>query len=655
MMAEMEDLIDLYRRMLVIRGFEERASKLYKDGEIPGFVHLCIGQEATAVGACGVLGPDDVITSTHRGHGHCLARGLKPGEMFAELMGREGGTCHGLGGSMHIADPRRGVFGANGIVGAGLPIATGAGLAQHLRRGRGVVVALFGDGAQATGAFHESINLASVWKLPVVFFCENNHYAEFSAEMAQHSGSLTERAAGYDVEYVSVAGNDVYEVATTMRQLVESLRDTPRTILVEADTYRWHGHYEGDPQRYRDAAELLAWKERDPLLVAVARLEGLGAKKSTLNALREEVSTELDQALAEARDSPTPNEERPAAAVIAPRSKLSEPLPPGPGGEQFRTMDAIRLALEHELENDSETFLAGIDVGEGGNVFGLTRGLWERWPDRVLDTPIAEAALMGVAIGAALAGLRPIVELMYIDFLGVCFDQILNQMAKIRFMTGGEIELPITLRTQFGAGRSSGSQHSQSLEALFAHIPGLTVVMPSDPAETYGLMLASIRDPNPVVFIENRLLYGQKGPKPLSDYLIPLGHARVVRSGTDVTVVSYSRMVQEAVAAAETLAAEGISVEVIDLRTIVPLDRQAVLESVAKTSRLVIAHEAVTDFGVGAELAALMAGEGFWTLDAPVERVGAAVTPAPYAPNLEQAWLPDRGTIASAVRRVAHS
>jgi 2-oxoisovalerate dehydrogenase E1 component len=650
-----QDLLGLYRRMLVIRGFEERAARLYRDGEIPGFVHLCIGQEATAVGACSALGADDVVTSTHRGHGHCLARGLQPGEMFAELMARDSGTCHGLGGSMHIADARRGVFGANGIVGAGLPIATGAGLAQQLRHGRGVVVAFFGDGAQATGAFHESLNLASLWRLPIIFFCENNHYAEFSAEAAQHTGTLAARAAGYAVEHIALAGNDVVEVARAMRDVVASLRERPRAVLVEADTYRWHGHYEGDPQRYRSEEEVQEWKEKDPLLVASARLAELGATGEELDALAAEVAAELDAALAEARAGGPPGPGRPASAVVAPRRRTLDPRPPEPEAEPFRTMDAVRTALEHELEHDPDVFVAGIDVGEGGNVFGLTRGLWARWPERVLDTPIAETALMGAAVGAALAGLRPVVELMYIDFLGVCFDQILNQMAKIRFMTGGEIELPITIRTQFGAGRSSGSQHSQSLEAIFAHIPGLTVLMPSDPAETYGLLRAAIRDPNPVVFIENRLLYGQKGPKPGADYVLPIGKARIVRPGTDVTVVSYSRMVWEAVAAAEELATEGVSVEVVDLRTIAPLDRATVLESVRKTSRLVIAHEAVTDFGVGAEIAALMAGEGFWLLDAPVERVGAPGTPAPYAPNLEQAWLPDRSDIRAATMRALRS
>jgi 2-oxoisovalerate dehydrogenase E1 component len=249
--------------------------------------------------------------------------------------------------------------------------------------------------------------------------------------------------------------------------------------------------------------------------------------------------------------------------------------------------------------------------------------------------------------------MRPVVEVMYLDFVGVCLDQLLNQAAKLPFMTGGRAPMALTVRTQFGAGRSSGSQHSQSLEALLAHIPGLTVVMPSTPADTYGLLRAAIQDPNPVVFIENRLLYGMKGPQPPPDYTVPIGRASVVRRGTDVTVVSVSRMVHDAIAAADAVAHDGISVEVIDLRTVAPLDTATVLESVRKTSRLLIAHEAVVPCGIGAEIAATVAREGFWDLDAPIERVGAAATPPPYAPELECEWLPDRDDIAAAIRRLA--
>jgi 2-oxoisovalerate dehydrogenase E1 component len=648
-----DDLVEMQRQMLLIRRFEERVADLYRDGLIPGFVHLSIGQEASAVGACWPLRRQDVITSTHRGHGHCLAKGLDPEGMFAELMAKDGGTNRGRGGSMHIADPRLGVFGANGIVAAGLPIANGAAVAAQLRESGDVVVAFFGDGAAAQGAFHEALNLASVWQLPVIFFCENNGYSEFSPTRSQHAASLKRRAKGYALPYVPVDGNDVVATAICMQDMVVAARAGGGPVLVEASTYRWHGHYEGDPQRYRTEEELHEWQERDPLIVHRARLVAEGMEASEIDALESSVDTQLDEAVERARGLAAPS--MATLFDFVARERPARPEPPALPADApiFRTMDAVHHALEVELESDERVFLAGIDIGDGGNVFGLTRGLRDRFGDRVRDTPISETAIVGLGVGAAMAGMRPVVEVMYLDFLGVCLDQLLNQAAKLPFMTGGSAEMALTVRTQFGAGRSSGSQHSQSLEALLAHIPGLSVVMPSTPADTYGLLRAAIQDPNPVVFVENRLLYGMKGPQPPADFILPIGRSAVVREGSDITVVSVSRMVHEALAAAEELKGEGISVEVIDLRTVTPLDIEPVLASVHKTSRLLIAHEAVVPFGIGAEIAATVAREGFWDLDAPIQRVGAAATPPPYAPELERAWLPDRHDIAEAIRSLS--
>jgi 2-oxoisovalerate dehydrogenase E1 component len=643
----------MYRRMVRIRGFEQRVAALYRDGEVPGFVHLSIGQEAAAVGACWALRPNDAITSTHRGHGHCLAKGMEPRAMFAELLARAGGTNRGRGGSMHVADPTVGVLGANGIVAAGLPIAVGAATAAQLRGDGTVTVAFFGDGAPAAGAFHEAVNLAAVWQLPVVFFCENNGYAEFSPTSSQHAATLEQRAGGYGVGYRGVDGNDVVATAAATADIVAGVRAGTGPMLVEATTYRWHGHYEGDPEKYRSAEEVRAWAERDPIALHEERLRQAGVSDDDIKALESSVAGELDDAVEAARRLPAPDAASLGDYVLRARPVIVEPAPPAIEGPVFRTMDAVRTALETELESDDRVFVAGIDVGEGGNVFGLTRGLRARFGDRVRDTPISETAIVGLGVGAAMAGMRPVVELMYLDFLGVCFDQLLNQAAKLPFMTGGAAQMALTVRTQFGAGRSSGSQHSQSLEALLAHVPGLTVVMPSTPADTYGLLRAAIEDPNPVVFIENRLLYGMKGPQPPADHRVPIGRAAVVRAGSDVTVVSLSRMVHECLAAADTVAGEGISAEVIDLRTVAPLDMDTVLASVTRTGRLLIAHEAVVPFGIGAEIAAVVARDAFWDLDAPVERVGAAATPPPYAPPLEQAWLPGRHDVAVALRRLA--
>ena len=649
--ADVERLAGAYREMLRIRRFEERVSVLYRDGEVPGFVHLSIGQEAIAVGVCSALRPTDFITSTHRGHGHCLAKGADMAAMFAELMGREGGTCRGRGGSMHIADPDLGILGANGIVGAGLPIAVGAAAASRQRGDDAVTVAFFGDGALAAGPFHEAVNLAAVDRLPVLFVCENNHYAEFSPTETQHPVTPIERMAAYAVPGNQVDGNDVESIAELVAQQVAALRAGEGPRFIEALTYRWHGHYEGDPERYRNADEVAEWRSKDPVARVAQLLDDTGQTELRATIDRE-VDDEVDVAVATARSSPEPSPSTVTDYVERPRPHVDEGKI-DPDAPLYRTMDAVRGALSRELRDDPTVWVAGIDVAAGGGVFGITRGLADEFPGRVVDTPISEIAIMGMGVGAAMAGTKPVVEMMYFDFVGTCLDQIMNQAAKLPFMTGGKARMALVVRTQFGAGRSSGSQHSQSLEALLAHIPGLTVVMPSTPADTYGLLRSAIQDPNPVVFVENRQLYGMKGPMPPDDHLVPIGVAALRRPGSHVTIVSWSRMVHDALQAAEQLAEEGIDVEVIDLRTVAPIDLDTVAASVSRTGRLLIAHEAVQSGGVGAELATLVTERCFFDLDAPIARLAPTHAPVPYAPSLERAWLPDAGAIADAVRRLA--
>ncbi|NLU49819.1 MAG: alpha-ketoacid dehydrogenase subunit beta [Syntrophomonadaceae bacterium] len=318
--------------------------------------------------------------------------------------------------------------------------------------------------------------------------------------------------------------------------------------------------------------------------------------------------------------------------------------------KQMTYAEAIRDGMRVEMKRDPNVLLYGEDVGIFGGCFGVTAGLFEEFgPERVIDTPISETAIAGSAVGAAAAGLRPIAEIMFIDFMGVCMDEILNQAAKMRYMFGGKAKLPMVVRTPCGAGMSAAAQHSQSLEAWFTHIPGLKVVMPSTPADGKGLMAAAIRDDNPVIFIEHKQLLAVPGEVPEGEYVVPLGKADVKREGSDVTIIAWSWMVQKALAAAEALAAEGISAEILDPRTLVPLDKEAILKSVGKTNKLVIVHEAVKTGGFGAEIAALVCEEGFDLLDAPIKRVTAPDTPIPFAPVLEGAYLPNEEKIIKAV------
>lgn len=321
--------------------------------------------------------------------------------------------------------------------------------------------------------------------------------------------------------------------------------------------------------------------------------------------------------------------------------------------KEVRCIRAINEALQEEMARDANVFVIGEDVGAGDGAFSATRGLLKEFgKKRVIDTPISESGIMGIALGAATMGLRPVVEIMFMDFLAVCMDQVVNEIAKARYMFGGQYKVPLTIRTPGGAGGSAGAHHSQCLEAWFAHIPGLKVVMPSTVYDVKGLLKASIRDDNPVLFIEHKGLYSMKGNIPEEEYLIPIGKADIKREGKDVTVVALGKMVFEAMKAAEKLAAEGISVEIVDPRTISPLDKTTILNSVKKTSRLVIAHEAVKTGGFGAEIAAIVAEEAMDTLDAPIQRVGAPFSPVPFAKPMEDAYLPGATGIINAVKTV---
>jgi pyruvate/2-oxoglutarate/acetoin dehydrogenase E1 component len=315
----------------------------------------------------------------------------------------------------------------------------------------------------------------------------------------------------------------------------------------------------------------------------------------------------------------------------------------------MKYLHAVRTTLAEEMEADPSVVVIGIDVA-AGSVYGATKGLAERFgPERVIDTPIAEAGVVGAAVGAAMAGLRPVVEVMYMDFVSVCLDPIVNQAAKLRYMTGGGVRIPLVIRTQTGGGRSSGAQHSQSLEGMLAHVPGLKVFLPSDPRDVADLLRAAIRDDGPVVFVENRQLYNRRAPEGPWETLPP-GRARVVAPGDDVTVIAWGRMVGETLAACDSDALAGVSAEVIDLRTLVPLDLETLLASVRRTGRALVVHEAVSGFGPGAEIAMRLTEQLLYEVEGPIRRLGAIAAPVPYSPPLEAVALPGPDSIAAAIR-----
>ena len=647
-----EQLESLYTTMVKIRRFDEKTTELFNAGLVKGTAHSYVGEEAVAAGACANLREGDYIVGTHRGHGHCIAKGARVDRMMAELMGRADGYCRGLGGSMHIAALDLNILGCNGIVAAGLPIGTGAGLAAKLRKTDNVVIAFFGDGGANQGVVHEALNLAAVWKLPVVYLCENNQYALSTATERTTAGeSIAARAAAYGIQGVRVDGNDVLAVYEAVREAVARARKGEGPTLVEAVTYRWGGHsMRANLPEYRTKEEEREWMERDP----IARLrnhlvDGKRATSIRLKELEESVEVELDRAVEFAKTSPEPTVELMESSVYASHAEVSEPATRA--GRELTMAEALNEALHGEMARDGRVFVMGEDVGLIGGIFGVTRGLRERFgADRVRDTPISEATFVGAGVGAAIAGLRPVVEIQIFDFVALTMDQLVNQAAKFRYMLGGRPTVPLVIRGPQGGGIRLAAQHSQSLEAWFAHVPGLVVVAPATPYDAKGLLVSAIRDDNPVIFLEHKALYATKGAVPEAHYAIPLGKADVKRAGRDVTLVATQAMVSRALAAAADLEKEGVSVEVIDPRTLVPLDEATILASVAKTSRLVIAHEAVKRGGWGAELAALVAERAIDVLDAPIVRVAARNVPMPYNDSLERATIPSQQEIAATIR-----
>ena len=645
----------IYTTMRRIRAFEEKTKTLFEQGAVKGTAHSYIGEEAVAAAVSANLRDDDYMASNHRGHGHCIAKGADQSLMMAELMGRENGYCGGLGGSMHIADLSLGILGANGIVGATMPLATGAALAIKLRGGDQVVVAFFGDGASNQGTFHECCNLASIWKLPILFVCENNQYALTTSYRDTTSAlQISDRAGGYAMPGVTIDGNDAGEVYAVVGEAVERARQGEGPSLIECMTYRWGQHsMRANLRDPRPKEEYDAWIARDPIKLLEERMRAeKTVPRKRINEIGKEVIQDLENAVAFGAEGAAPTVEQMLAAVYADHAHHDEPGPTGV--RELTYVEALGEAMSSEMARDDSVFIMGEDVGQTGGIFGVTKGLWERFGnDRVRDTPITEVGFTGAAVGAAGTGMRPIVELQIFDFVALTMDMLVNQAAKFRYMLGGKPTVPMVLRGPQGGGIRMAAQHSQSLEAWFTHVPGLVVMAPSTAYDAKGLLTAAIRDDNPVIFLEHKMLYMEsKGIVPEEDYAISIGKGDIKRVGTDVTVVATMAMVPRALAAARVLERDGISVEVLDPRTLRPLDEELILTSVAKTNRLLIAHEACKNGGFGAEVSALVVEKGFDDLDAPIVRVGGLDVPIPYNDVLEREVIPSQERLMQAIREL---
>ncbi|MEM6945667.1 MAG: pyruvate dehydrogenase complex E1 component subunit beta, partial [Pseudomonadota bacterium] len=498
---------------------------------------------------------------------------------------------------------------------------------------------------------------ASIWSLPLIFFCENNQYGLTTpTEAVIAGGSISARARGYGMPGRRIDGNAPATVFAAVEQAAERARAGDGPTLIEAMTYRWDDHsMRANLAGYRTEAEEADWRAADPIARLEQRLTTSDPEAAEMvDRMRAEVGREVEQAIAWAEAAAEPEITDLMPMVLAP-----PPLPapePAPGARTLSYRAAITEAFAQEMARDDRVIILGEDVAGAGGIFGLTPGLLDRFgPDRVRDTPIAENVMATAAVGAALSGLRPVVEIQLFDFVTLMMDAIVNQAAKARFMLGGKATVPVVFRGPQGAGIRLAAQHTQSLEMLFANVPGLEVYAPSSPYDAKGLMTTAIRSDNPVVFLEHKLLYlGDEAPVPEAPYSIPAGRARIARPGTDCTVVATLAMVERALQAADRLAKDGIEIEVIDPRTLKPFDFETVVESVRKTNRAVIVHEAPVFGGFGGEIAARITSDAFDWLDAPVARVGAPEMPVPYNDRLERAYMPDARDIAVAVKEICY-
>ncbi|MBM4039893.1 MAG: pyruvate dehydrogenase [Planctomycetes bacterium] len=602
----------------------------------------------------------------------------------AELFGRDAGYCRGRGGGMHIADFSVGHLGANAIVGGSIGIAAGAGMSVRYRGTQQVCLCFAGDGAYCNGIAFEALNVASMGQftnglmgrpfgVPTIFAIINNQYAMTGQVEGEVTGvdHMARRGAAFRPDNLHaevINGMDVLAVLDGIRRAVELARAGKGPVVRELVTYRYQGHSLSDPRtEYRSKEEEAAWREVDPLAKLSRQLVEAGVcTGDEIAAIQERVEARQGRATRRAAEAPEPkaedvlvfmysngtSESVPAEAK-APR-QLVAPPPIARKDGKITFKEAIKEALIEEMVRDNRVVFYGEDVADYGGAFKVTKGLIDIFGrERVFNTSISEAAIIGTAVGAAMTGLRPVVELMYSDFEYQAGDQIYNQAAKWSYMSGGSLAVPIVIRSSVGAGKGYGGQHSQALESHSTHTPGIKVVFPSTPYDVKGLLKTAIRDDNPVMFCESQALYNDPGVVPAEDYTVPFGSAAVRREGSDITLVSWGKVALDVLEAAKVLEAEHkISAEVIDPRTLIPFDIESVLRSVRKTGRAIVASQATRTGSYTAEIASQVQELAFDYLDAPVGRIGALDGVSPQSYVLEQAYLPSVAGIVAAARKL---
>ena len=642
-----DDKLEVYRIMQRSRLFEQKLDVLFKAGVFYGTTHLGIGQEASHTGLVAGLDRRDWIVPTHRCHGFNIARGTSLEKMFSELFGSRYGICKGLGGSMHMTETATCNAGSSAIVASGVPIAAGLAFALKRQKKDCIAVAIFGDGATSRGAIHETMNLASVWNLPLLFYLENNHYGmSASADVMLSGGNLARRAEGYGIGWRKVDGNDVVAVKEAVEEARAGILRDSRPFLIEVDTYRMCGHSKSDGLVYRSREEEELWSRKDPIRSYASRLILEGAcDEETLKRIHDEESAKVDEALIAAevtKDDAISLRELDGYLFAKRGDFLHETGTTHKGSYR----DAIREALDEILGSDSRAVMMGEDIGLYGGCFGVSGDLCRRHPGQILETPVSEEGFTGLAVGASMLGEHPIVEIMYADFSTLASDPLINHAAKTYFMSAGQLSCPLVYRAPIGSGTGHGSQHTGCIESMFLNTPGLIVVAPSDPYTAKALLKSAAKANNPVLFFEHKGLYLDNGDIGDEDTFLPLGKAFVHGNGEDLLIIGYSHAFQTARRATRDIADR---ITYIDLGTISPIDEETIIEHVNRIGKVLVVEDTPIGGSVADTVVALISTRAHGALDHAPRIVAARKLPTPFSKILEQSVIPTEDEIRSQV------
>ncbi|MFH5833898.1 thiamine pyrophosphate-dependent enzyme [Halalkalibaculum sp. DA384] len=636
-----EEAVELYKKLLLPRRIEERMINLLRQGKISKWFSG-IGQEAISIGAAASLSDEDYLLPMHRNLGLFTTRGVDLYRLFCQLLGKADGFTNGRDRSFHFGSLDNRIVGMISHLAATLPVADGLALASRMKETGSVVCSFCGDGATSEGDFHEALNLAAVWELPVIFVIENNGYALSTPTSEQYACQhLLNRAIGYGLAGLKIDGNNIFNVMDEMADARKTaLRGQP--VLIEAKTFRMRGHEEASGTSYIPDELFEEWKRRDPILQLKKWIKNkkLVTTEEEFSAVADQVDQlfedELERALN--ADDPVFDEEKETAAVFT-SAEIPSPAKPGATQSEQRFVDAVSNALRQAFLEDDSYIMLGQDIAEYGGVFKVTEGFVEQFgKERIRNTPTMESGAVGTAIGLALEGFKPVVEMQFADFISCGFNQVINNLAKSRYRWTPPLN--VTIRAPHGAGVGSGPFHSQSPEGWFMQHAGLKIVVPSSVQDAQNLLYSALMDPNPVLFFEHKKLY-RSLKSTIYDHCQPeeLGSAAICREGTSASIITYGMGVHWAYEIAEEYERKGVELEIVDLRCLYPLDLETVRTSIIKTNKALLLQEPSLTLGPMSELSALINEQCFEHLDAPLIRCGSLDTPIPFNKRLEEGYL----------------